>query len=133
MGSHEKTISHSCENCESHFPNQSELERHTEQFHKENISSFEDWNCNDCIFQGHDAETLLKHLKLKNHQPSPLVEKRSLFPDYKECYTCKEQFDGYINLMEHRKMVHPSDKKCRNFLTMQTGLRKMRDSNLWMI
>ena len=25
------------------------------------------------------------------------------------------QFNGYFNLMEHRKNVHPSSKKCRNF------------------
>ena len=24
-------------------------------------------------------------------------------------------FDGYFNLMNHRKIVHPSNKKCRNF------------------
>ena len=24
-------------------------------------------------------------------------------------------FDGYFNLMNHRKLVHPSNKKCRNF------------------
>ena len=25
-------------------------------------------------------------------------------------------FDGYYNLMDHRKNVHPSNKKCRNYL-----------------
>ena len=73
------------------------------------------WNCNDCDFQGHKADDLLKHLKRAGHQPSALVEKRKLFSDYKECYTCKEEFDGYFNLMDHRKSVHPLDKKCRNY------------------
>ena len=25
------------------------------------------------------------------------------------------EFDGYFNLMNHRKLLHPSNKKCRNF------------------
>ena len=63
----------------------------------------------------YEAQTLLKHLKTTGHQPSSLVEKRKIYSDYKECYTCKEEFDGYFNLMTHRKIVHPSQKKCRNF------------------
>ena len=35
--------------------------------------------------------------------------------NYKKCYTCDLEFDGYINLMNHRKEIHPSTKKCRNF------------------
>ena len=26
-------------------------------------------------------------------------------------------FDGFYNLMDHRKVVHPSNKKCKNFPT----------------
>ena len=35
--------------------------------------------------------------------------------DFRQCYTCKIQFNGYYSLMEHRKNVQPSSKKCRNF------------------
>ena len=111
--SHTNNKSHSCDDCDSQFTNQSELEKHVMQNHKKN-NSFQDWNCNDCLYQGHTSPSLLKHLKTTGHQPSALVEKRSLFPDYKECYTCNEQFDGYTYLMEHRKAVHPSNKKCQN-------------------
>ena len=44
-----------------------------------------------------------------------MPEKIKLFKEYKQCYTCKMEFDGYYNLMNHRKVAHPSKKKCRNF------------------
>ena len=71
-------------------------------------NSVEDWNCNDCSFQANCASELLKHLKLSAHQPSKNNE-------VKQCYTCKLEFEGYFNLMNHRKISHPSSKKCRNF------------------
>ena len=59
----------------------------------------------------------MKHLKVSGHQPSKSVsDKRKVFEDYKQCYTCKMDFDGFYNLMNHRKSVHPSNKPCRNFL-----------------
>ena len=70
----------------------------------------------DCSFQGNCESDLIKHLKITSHQPSQTVEdKRKIFQDYKQCYTCKMDFDGFFNLMNHRKLVHPSNKKCRNF------------------
>ena len=44
-----------------------------------------------------------------------VIAVRKVFKDFKQCYTCKMEFDGYYNLMNHRKIVHPSKKKCRNF------------------
>ena len=35
--------------------------------------------------------------------------------DYKKCYTCKKEFDGHWNLMQHRKFNHPSNRKCRDY------------------
>jgi hypothetical protein len=58
----------------------------------------------------------MKHLKITSHQPNlRLEDKRKIFQDYKQCYTCKMDSDGFFNLMNHRKTVHPSNKKCRNF------------------
>ena len=58
----------------------------------------------------------MKHLQISQHQPSPTVkDKRKLFIDFRQCYTCKMCFDGYIRLMNHRKKTHPSTKKCKNF------------------
>ena len=37
--------------------------------------------------------------------------------DFRQCYTCKKVFDGYYNLMDHRKASHPSNKKCRYYPT----------------
>ena len=63
---------------------------------------------------------LIKHLKITGHQPSGFIDKRNVFSDYKQCYTCKEEFENYNSLMLHRKKVHPSNKKCRNFPTSCT-------------
>ena len=58
----------------------------------------------------------MNHLKLTGHQPSPIIkDKRNFFSDYKRCYTCNLEVDGYWNLMNHRKLLHPSNKRCRNF------------------
>jgi hypothetical protein len=76
----------------------------------------DEWICMDCSFQGNCASDLIKHLKVTSHQPSQNSEdKRKVFQDYRQCYTCKMDFDGFFNLMKHRKSVHPSSKKCRNF------------------
>ena len=117
--SHIKAHLISCEKCETKFTNKDELENHMSKQHLEE-KIFLDWNCNDCPFQGDTAMTLLNHLKITSHQPSSLVDKRNLFEDYRQCYTCKEEFDSYQNLMNHRKIVHPSNKKCRNFPTKCT-------------
>ena len=75
----------------------------------------EQWNCNDCPFQANCASGLLTHLKLTSHHPSKNeVEKRKTLKEVKQCYTCKLEFEGYLNLMNHRKITHPSNKKCRN-------------------
>ena len=50
------------------------------------------------------------------HAPSKAKkDNRQSFRDFKQCYTCKREFDGYWNLMTHRKQVHPSNRKCRNY------------------
>ena len=101
-----------CEVCGVDFIEKAELEVHIREKHK-SFQNLNQWNCNDCPFQANTADELVRHLKITAHQPSE--KKKSLLIDYKQCYTCKLEFDGYWNLMEHRKNVHPSNKKCRNY------------------
>ena len=102
-----------CDICSEIFENQKSAEEHKKSQHK---LAVEQWNCDDCSFQANSAAELMKHLKVTGHQPSKNVsDKRKVFADYKQCYTCKLDFDGFYNLMNHRKSVHPSSKKCRNF------------------
>ena len=92
--------------------------------------NLEEWNCNDCAFQGNCATELMNHLKITTHQPSKNVkDKRKVFQDYKQCFTCKMDFDGFFNLMNHRKSVHPSNKQCRNYATG----RCTRGSDCWYV
>ena len=100
-----------CNDCSKTFQQEVNLNEHMNKEHRE-----DEWNCMDCSFQGNCVSDLIKHLKLTAHQPSKTIsDKRKLFRDYKQCYTCKMDFDGYFNLMNHRKAIHPSSKKCRNF------------------
>ena len=113
LDAHIKThqISFECSDCSETFLQKIKLEEHIQKEHKA-----DEWNCMDCSHQGSCISDLLKHLKLTGHQPSQAEgDKRKVFHDYKQCYTCKMDFDGYFNLMNHRKSMHPSSKKCRNF------------------
>ena len=103
-----------CNICDSNFASGSELKSHTEQKHEDNKP--EQWNCNDCSFQASCASELMNHLKIMGHLPSKAEEdNRKTFKDFKQCFTCRKEFDGYWNLMMHRKSMHPSNRKCRNF------------------
>ena len=66
------------------------------------------YNCDDCPFQGDNYSELKKHLERSQHRPS---EQREI------CYTCENEFQGYFQLMNHRKIEHPSSKICRYFKT----------------
>ena len=108
-----KTESFECDLCDKTFPTKEELEVHVDKHHEE--ESAEEWNCNNCPFQGNEAVELMNHLKETSHQPSSKVNKKKLFKEYKRCYTCNLEVDGYVNLMNHRTERHPSNRKCRNF------------------
>ena len=114
MSSHAKS-KFACEVCDLLFDKSLDLEMHKIEQH-ETQEKLGEWNCNDCFHQAGNASDLMKHLKVSGHQPSPNIQnKRMVFQDYKECYTCRLEFDGYWNLMTHRKNVHPSNKRCRNY------------------
>ena len=116
--------SYACEQCELVLTSETELQKHIEQKHID----LDEWNCCDCSFQTNEAAILVQHLKVTGHQPSKNLEKKKLFTDYKQCYTCKMDFDGYYNLMEHRKLVHPSKKKCRYFPDT-----RVHDASCWYV
>ena len=104
-----------CGICGQHCSSKSDMENHVIDEHPKE-TKHDEWICNDCPFQANSADELMKHLRISGHQPSQLVNAKGKHAsDYKECYTCKMQFNGYFNLMEHRKNVHPSTKRCRNF------------------
>jgi hypothetical protein len=104
-----------CDSCSEQFELKDDLDEHINVQHKKRVLD-DEWNCNDCPFQSTNSSHLMKHLKLTTHQPSHKIkERKSLFLDYKQCFTCKLEFGGYWNLMNHRKTAHPSNKLCRNF------------------
>ena len=118
LNDHENNKSQfTCDSCELVFTTQITLEKHNNETHiSQDVLHSDEWNCNDCPFQGNNISELMNHLKLSGHQPSETDEvKRSIFDDYKQCYTCKLEFNGYYNLMNHRKSVHPSNKRCKNY------------------
>ena len=100
-----------CDDCGNIFGDLRSLD-----IHRIVHMNYSEFNCNDCAFQASDAHELINHLKILGHQPSENIkDKCKMFVDYKQCYTCKLEFDGYWNLMEHRKDVHPSRKRCKYY------------------
>ena len=105
-----------CTVCGGKFDTKTTLESHMVDEHTMQVESDDEWSCNDCPFQGNCASELMTHLKFSAHQPSINVkDKRRVFRDYKQCYTCKMDFDGFHNLMSHRNKVHPSNKQCKKY------------------
>ena len=102
-----------CNLCEKKFSEKDDLETHVQNEHIEETN--EEWTCNDCPFQASESVELMNHMKESKHQPSLNVNKKKLYKEYKRCYTCDLEVDGYWNLMEHRKELHPSKRKCKNF------------------
>ena len=68
------------------------------------------WTCNNCQFQSNKSETLRQHLKKTGHQPSEASKRQT--NELKICNTCKNEFKGYMVLMDHRADKHPSNKPC---------------------
>ena len=109
------TKKNQCNICEEIFGSDLEVRAHIQSKHESN-NKIDEWNCNDCPYQAMEPSELMKHLKVTKHQPSPIIKDKSkVFIDYKRCYTCNFEVDGYVNLMNHRKELHPSNKKCNKF------------------
>ena len=104
-----------CDECDIKFVSEKELKVHKKETHEQEKEP-EQWNCNDCPFQANCASELMNHLKCMGHAPSKAEkDKRVTFKDFKQCYTCKREFDGYWNLMTHIKNTHPSNRRCRDY------------------
>ena len=71
------------------------------------------WNCNDCGFESTTSTPLMNHCKKQGHQPSKTVQdgRGNLIT----CNNCQQDFTSFWNLMNHRKLEHPSNRKCRDF------------------
>ena len=109
MKEHKPEMEIECEKCEENFLTKRELETHMKTKHTE-----KEWNCNGCCFQGSNTKELINHLKLSGHQPSQDIQNSKI--KIIHCYTCKEEFSSYWNLMNHRRQMHPSNRICRYFL-----------------
>ena len=57
----------------------------------------EEYNCNDCDYQGYDTEQLRKHTTLKHELRGRCIE----------CKYCGKLFQEKVEFMEHRKTEHP--------------------------
>ena len=110
---HVEPAMYPCDVCNNIFETSSDLEKHAMDNHTK--SKEDEWNCNGCAFQASSATELMNHLKITGHQPSKELDKKRTFGDYRKCFTCNMEFDGYYNLMNHRKEVHPSNRRCRNY------------------
>ena len=104
-----ETPIYNCSQCKIVLQEKKDFEEHIRKEHG-NVRYPDEWNCNNCAYQVNQAEDLVRHLKECGHQPSKNLENKKYFSDYKYCYTCKQEFDGYHNLMNHRSLVHPSKK-----------------------
>ena len=104
-----------CDFCDAIFYNKTGLNNHLNSVHTAE-KMHDEWPCNDCPFQASSSAILMKHLQITGHQPSKsIINGRKDLEDYRQCYTCKMDFNGFNNLMNHRKAVHPSNKKCWDF------------------
>ena len=108
--SHEETRSKDkfiYDDCDEICSSEVGLENHMKIEHDDGT-----WTCNDCHFQTNKSESLRKHLKKTGHQPSESSKRQT--NELKECYTCKNKFEGYLALMDHRALKHPSNITCKN-------------------
>ena len=99
---------HFCDLCNRTFETKTSLDYHIRTAHREKKEKeTTQYNCDDCPFQGESGLQLKKHVHITGHIPAKYEE---------VCYTCKNVFESYWHLMNHRKNEHPSIKNCRYFL-----------------
>ena len=99
-----------CDICEKSFTTKVQLVNHKAREHEITLTEMKQYNCNDCAFQCDSWVELKKHSKITRHKPRDQNE---------TCYTCNQEFSSYRQLMNHRKLVHPSKKTCRYFLKQE--------------
>ena len=124
--SHEETRSntkHICDDCDEVCNSEDALVNHMKVEHDDGT-----WTCEDCQFQTNRTESLRNHLKKTGHQPSEASKRQT--NELKECYNCRDKFEGYIALMNHRAKEHPSNKICKN-IPECSGL--VNDKKCWYV
>ena len=107
-----------CKKCEQTFLSEVTLKKHIEMHERK--SKMEEFNCETCPFQNTKRKALKEHLEVSpGHKPCP--------KEY-ECRDCKEIYNSYFNLMNHRSAKHPTDKMCRYF---KEGTCNYEDEECW--
>ena len=109
LNAHKRThspINFPCNKCGKEFVKDVQLDMHIKTNHMENKKQTKQFNCEDCSFQGTTSLELKKHTKITYHNPSPYTE---------QCHTCSKEFKSYKEMMDHRKIEHPSKRLCRYF------------------
>ena len=99
-----------CDTCDKVFAAKVQLVNHNEKKHCISLKPMKQYNCNDCAYQGDSWIELKKHMKNTGHKPCDKIE---------TCYNCQTEFSSYRQLMNHRKLEHPSKKLCRYFLKQE--------------
>ena len=102
-----------CDLCDEEFFNEQGLWTHNKNEHDTSRDS-KQWNCYDCGFESTTSTSLMNHCKKQGHQPSKTVQdgRGKLIT----CNNCQQDFTSFWNLMNHRKLMHPSNRKCRDFV-----------------
>ena len=66
------------------------------------------WDCEECSYQTTEEKLLKDHVK-SMHRIT--------------CFTCQEMFISFSKMIEHRRVNHPSNKKCNKFPYCERGER----------
>ena len=104
-----------CDYCELNFGRKNDLEAHVVSNHKD-----QQFNCDECSYQGNEKIELVKHMYHTKHQPSNSTKLSS--SDNYSCHSCGEKYGSKEDLMKHRKTKHfDIIKKCRYFAQGNCG------------
>ena len=68
----------------------------------------QEWNCTECSYQTNEERRLESHVK-DIHRIT--------------CFTCQQTFKTFSEMIDHRRVNHPSNKKCNKFPACERGDR----------
>lgn len=106
-------LSLECVHCPSKFALKSEFNYHMKIEHTKKEEQFD---CDDCTFQGYSKSEIDNHVKVTNHRYMNKVSSTD-GGNYYICHSCGETFKTKVSLMQHRRTSHIDIiKKCRYFL-----------------
>ena len=129
-----KIVRIKCNECNSEFSNQSDLNAHSERWHKPRVTKqiqtptkvpsppsvhwapdppgkqtpalSRSWNCHQCAFQGTNAKTLYNHIRASAHTETDDTKVT--------CYVCQQLCQDWNQMMIHRRDNHYNDlNMCR--------------------